>query len=59
MRQALCTLSILLAIAPMASSQDLCSLDKAKMIPLRDATYRAYQFTVSLEGTAIAGGDAL
>ncbi|MCA0268251.1 MAG: hypothetical protein LCH53_03385 [Bacteroidetes bacterium] len=26
------------------------------MIPLRDATYRAYQFTVSLEGTAIAGG---
>ncbi|MBE2186859.1 MAG: hypothetical protein IAE99_08820 [Rhodothermales bacterium] len=26
------------------------------MIPLRDATYRAYPFTFSLEGTAIAGG---
>jgi len=55
MRQALAALALLLAAAPVGHSQSLCSLDKAKMIPLRDATYRAYQFTAKLEGSAIAG----
>lgn len=34
---------------------ELCDLDKSKMIPLKDATYRAYQFTAKLTGRAIKG----
>ena len=35
------------------NSNDLCNLDKSKMIPLRDAKYRKYQYTANLEGSAI------
>ena len=47
----------LAAVAPSAQSQDLCSLDKSKMVPLRDAVHRAYQYSLSLKGSAITGAE--
>jgi hypothetical protein len=37
-----------------AQSSFLCDLDKSKMIPLRDAKYRKYQFVAKLKGSAFS-----